>query len=195
MSETTSAQGAGNHQHTAADGFRVVLGVGGLIAVVLGLLILLFPEKSGAVTMQIVAAITAAYALVVGVVYLGSAIFSRVLGGWARVGHIVLGVLYVAGGAVMMANLGATAVVLTVFLSVTIGVLWLIEAVVSFTVAGQSANKVWSIVYGIVSVLAGLTLIFSPILGAVTLWILLGASMLVMGIVQAIRAIRFTPAG
>lgn len=177
-------------KQTNGEGFRVALGIGGLIAVVLGLLILLFPGKTGAVTMQLVAAIAAAYALVVGVVYLGTAVFGKTLGGWARLGHIVLGALYVIGGVVMMLNLGATAVMLTVFLTVTIGILWIFESVLSFTAARHAKSKAWAIIYGVISLLAGLALIFSPLLSAVTLWLLLGASMLVMGVVQVVRAIR-----
>lgn len=172
----------------AGDGVRTALGVGGLIAVVLGLLILFFPAKSGAVAMQIVAVVMAAYALVVGVVYIGSSVFSRSLGGWARTGHILLGLLYVIGGGVMMANLGAAAAVLAIFLSVTIGVLWLFEGIMAFSVARQSESKVWTIIYGTVSIIAGFTLMFSPLLGAVTLWLLLGISMVAMGAVQVVRA-------
>jgi uncharacterized membrane protein HdeD (DUF308 family) len=174
----------------AGDGVRTAFGVGGLIAIVLGLLIILFPGKTGAVAMQIVAAVMAAYALVVGVVYIGSAVFSRALGGWARTGHILLGVLYVIGGVVMMVNLGATAAVLAMFLSVTIGVLWLFEGVMAFTVVKQSGNKTWTVIYGIISVIAGLSLMLSPLLGAVTLWLLLGISMVVMGVVQVVRAFK-----
>ncbi|MFD5598451.1 HdeD family acid-resistance protein [Leucobacter sp. NPDC058333] len=184
---STQATGAAQ-KSSLGDGFRTALGIGGLIAVVLGLLIIFFPAKSGAVTMQIVAAVTAAYALVVGVVYLGTALFGRGIGGWARTGHIVLGLLYVIGGVVMLVNLGATAALLTIFLSVTVGVLWLFEGVLAFTTLKQAPNRVWGIIHGVISVLAGLTLILSPLLGAVTLWLLLGISMLVLGIVQAVRA-------
>lgn len=186
MTSTATAQTT----HRTGDGFRIALGIGGLIAVVLGLLIMIFPGKTGAATMQIVAAITAAYALVVGVVYLGSAIFGKSVGGWARVGHIALGALYIVGGVVMMLNLGSTAVVLTVFLSVTVGVLWIFESVVSFVAAKHASSRVWAIIYGVIALLAGLALILSPLVGAVTLWILLGASMLVLGVVQVVRAIR-----
>ena len=180
-------------QIRVSDGIRTALGIGGLIAVVLGLLIIFFPAKSGAVTMQIVAAVTAAYALVVGVVYLGSAVFSRVIGGWARTGRILLGLLYVIGGIVMLANLGATAALLTVFLSVTVGVLWLFEGVLAFTTLDRAASRVWGIIHGVVSVIAGLTLVLSPLLGAVTLWLLLGISMLVLGVVQSVRAFGMKP--
>lgn len=185
-SEPTLAQRAG-------DGLRTAIGVGGLIAVVLGLLILFFPAKSGAVAMQIVAAVMASYALVVGVVYAGTAIFSRTLGGWARTSHILLGVLYVVGGGVMMANLGAAGAVIAVFLTVTVGVLWVFEGIMALSVAGQGGNRTWSIVYGVVSLIAGFTLMFSPLISAVTLWLLLGISMVVMGIVQVIRAFGLKP--
>lgn len=177
----------------ASDGVRTAIGVGGLIAVVLGLLIIFFPTKSGAVAMQIVAAVMAAYALVVGVVYIGSSIFSRTLGGWARTGHIVLGLLYVIGGVIMMVNLGATAVVLAIFLSVTIGILWLFEGVLALTMLKQSSNKVWTVIYAIISIIAGVVLLLSPIISAITLWLLLGISMVVLGIVQVVRAFSVKP--
>lgn len=172
----------------ASDGVRTAIGVGGLIAVVLGLLIIFFPTKSGAVAMQIVAAVMAAYALVVGVVYIGTSLFSRTLGGWARTGHILLGLLYVIGGVIMMVNLGATAVVLAIFLSVTIGILWLFEGVLALTMLKQSSNKVWTVIYAVISIIAGVVLLLSPILSAITLWLLLGVSMVVLGIVQVVRA-------
>lgn len=182
-----------NMLQRAGDGVRTAIGVGGLIAVVLGLLIIFFPLKSGEVMMQIVAAVMAAYALVVGVVYIGSSIFSRTLGGWARTGHILLGLLYVIGGVIMMANLGATAVVLAVFLSVIVGILWLFEGVLALTMLKQSSNKVWTVIYAIISLIAGIVLLFSPFLGAVTLWLLLGISMVVLGVVQVVRAFMVKP--
>lgn len=177
----------------AGDGLRTVIGVGGLVAVVLGLLILFFPAKSGAITMQIVAAVMAAYALVVGVVYVGSAVFTRTLGGWARTGHILLGVLYLIGGGIMMTNLGAAGAVIAVFLTVTIGVLWVFEGIMALSVSSQGGNRTWTIIYGVVSLIAGFTLMFSPLISAVTLWLLLGVSMVVMGVVQMIRAFGLKP--
>ena len=177
----------------ASDGVRTAIGVGGLIAVVLGLLIIFFPLKSGEVALQIVAANIAAYALVVGVVYIGSSIFSRTLGGWARTGHILLGLLYIVGGIIMMVNLGATAVVLAIFLSVTVGILWLFEGVLALTMLKQSSNKVWTVIYAIVSIVAGVVLLFSPFMGAITLWLLLGISMVVLGVVQVVRAFAVKP--
>lgn len=172
----------------AADGIRTALGIGGLVALVLGLLIMFFPEKSGAVAMQFVAIAMAAYSLVVGAVYLGSSIFGRSRKGWARTGHALLGLFYLIGGIVVFANLGAAAAVLAVFLSVTIGVLWIFEGVMALSLVKQTERKGWTIFYGVISLIAGLVLIVSPIMGAVTLWLLLGISMVALGLVQAVRA-------
>lgn len=177
----------------AGDGMRTAYGVGGLIAIVLGMLILVFPAVSGAATMTVIAAIVAAYVLVSGVTYIGSALFTRSMGGWERTGHVLLGVLFLLGGGAMILNLGLTAVTLAVFLSVTVGILWVLEGIMAFTVAARSTSKVWSVVYGVISLLAGLALIISPLLSAVTLWILLGASMLVIGVVQVVRAFKVKP--
>ena len=180
----------------ATDATRIMFGVGGLVAAVLGLLILIFPGKSASFTVSVVAAIVAAYAFVAGVVYLGGAIFSRTKGGWARTGHILLGLLYIIGGIVMAVNLNTTGAVLALFLSITIGVLWLMEGIIALTMLSKiEGKKIWTIIYAIISILAGLTLIMSPLLGAITLWWLIGISMLVLGVMQIIRAFTIkTPA-
>ena len=47
---------------------------------------------------------------------------------------------------------------------------------------------------GIVSIIAGIVLIVTPLVAAVTLWILVGASLAVMGVVQIVRAFTLKPA-
>ncbi|MGK0722657.1 HdeD family acid-resistance protein [Leucobacter sp. W1478] len=182
-----------NTEHRAVDAIRTMLGVGGLVALIVGILILVNPVKSGAVMMQIVSVIVALYAAGVGVVYLGSALFSKTMKGWPRTGNVVLGLLYIVGAVIIFANLAATAAVLTAFLSIMIGVLWIIEGIFSFTTLKESGHRVLTIIYGIISVVAGLVLILSPLLGAITLWLLLGLSMIVMGAVQIVRAFAFKP--
>ncbi|KUF06832.1 HdeD family acid-resistance protein [Leucobacter sp. G161] len=174
----------------ATDGARVLFGVGGLIAIVLGLFVIFAPKTSAGVTLTLVAALIGAYAIVTGIVYVGTAIFSRGVGGWSRVGHILLGLLYVAGGVIIMSNLVFAGVVTALMFSIMVGILWLFEGVLAFATASKSESKVWSIIYGIISVLAGIALLFSPLMGAVTLWWLLGISMVVLGVVQVVRAFR-----
>lgn len=174
--------------HRVVDSIRTMLGLGGIIALVFGLLILLNPVKSGAVMMQIVAAIVALYAVGMGAVRLGTAIFSKSLAGWPRTGSILLGLLYLAGGIALFANLTAAATVLTAFLSILIGILWIVEGIFAFTTLKNAGHRVLTIIYGAISVIAGIVLVFAPLISAITLWALLGASMIILGGVQIVRA-------
>lgn len=175
-------------ERRAVDSVRTMLGLGGLVALVVGILILVNPVKSGAIMMQIVAVVVSIYMVGSGAVYLGSAIFSKSMKGWPRTGHALLGLLYVIAGIILFSNLLATAAFLAVFLSVMIGVMWIIEAVVAFSTAKSTGRTGLTIFYGVISLIAGLVLIFSPLLSAVTLWLLIGISMIVMGVLQVGRA-------
>ena len=172
----------------ATDVIRTIMGVGGLVALVIGVLILINPVQSGAVMMKFVAIIFAIYMVIAGLVFLGSMIFSKTMGGWRRVGNAVLGLLYLIAGIIVFGNLGTTAAVLTTVLSIFIGILWIFEGIMSFAAAREAKSKTWSIIYGIVSTIAGIVLIVTPIAAAVTLWILVGVSMAIMGVVQIVRA-------
>lgn len=178
----------------AVDLVRTIIGIGGLVALVIGVLILVNPVGSGAAIMQFVAVLLAIYMVVAGLVFLGAMTFSKTMSGRRRLGNAVIGVLYLIVGIIIFGNLSNTATVLAAFLSIFIGVLWIFEGIMAFRSVKQSPSKTWSIIYGIISVIAGLVLVFSPVLGAVTLWIILGASMAVMGLVQIVRAIKLKPA-
>lgn len=68
----------------------------------------------------------------------------------------------------------------------------LIEGVVSLrTASHRSKARAWTIFFAIVSIVAGIVLLFSPLLGAVTLFILIGLLLIVLGIFQIVRAIQF----
>ncbi|MCA0379409.1 MAG: DUF308 domain-containing protein [Actinobacteria bacterium] len=178
----------------ATDVIRTIMGVGGLVSLVIGVLILINPVQSGAVMMKFVAIIFAIYMTVTGLVFLGSMIFSKTMSGWRRVGNAVLGLLYLIAGIIVFGNLGATAAVLTAVLSIFIGVLWIFEGIMSFAAARESKSKTWSIIYGSVSIIAGIVLIVTPLAAAVTLWLLVGISMAIMGVVQIVRAFTLKPA-
>ncbi|GAA2834810.1 uncharacterized membrane protein HdeD (DUF308 family) [Leucobacter komagatae] len=188
MSATETTEGT--IKEAATDGARVLFGVGGLIAIVLGLFVIFAPKTTAGVTLTFVAALIGAYAIVTGIVYFGTAIFSRSLGGWSRVGHILLGILYVIGGVIIMSNLMTAGVVTALMFSIMVGILWLFEGVLAFATASKTDNKAWTIIYGIISVIAGITLLLSPMMGAMTLWWLLGISMVVLGFVQVVRAFK-----
>lgn len=173
------------------DALRIAVGVGGFVALVVGVLILLWPGK----TALVVTAIVGVYLIVVGLGYLGSAVFSRRRSGWGRVGHLLLGALYVVGGILALVYLAATAVSLAIFLAILVGVMWVIEGVVALATLGDVASsKVWAVIFAILSIGAGIVLFISPLWSAVVLWWLLGISLVVLGVVQIVRALTWKPA-
>lgn len=171
----------------AVNGIRVAIGVGGALALIVGILILAWPGK----TAMVVTAIIAVYAIIAGLVYAGMGIFSKHRGGWSRVGHIALGVLFVIAGIVAFLNLAQATAWLAVFIGILVGVMWLTEGIVALSTLNMSASKGWSIFFAIISILAGIMLMFTPLLGAATLWWLLGIALIVLGVINVVRAFTF----
>jgi uncharacterized membrane protein HdeD (DUF308 family) len=169
------------------NGIRTTLGLAGILTLIAGILILVWPGQTAAVVTWILAI----YVVAAGLVYAGLGIFSKTKGGWARIGHIVLGLLFVAAGIVAFANLTATTVWLAIFVSVFIGIGWIVEGIVSLSTLGDSSSKVWTVIFAIVSIIAGGYLLLSPLWGAVVLWWLLGIMLIAMGVLNVVRAFTF----
>ncbi len=181
MSAATGAEKA------AVNGIRTALGVGGVLALIVGILILVWPGKTAAV----VAIMIAIYLVIAGLVYAGLGIFSKEKGGWSRVGHIALGVVFVIAGVLAMISPLAFAGWLALFLAILLGITWIIEGVVALSTLGDSSSKGWSVFFAIVSIIAGIVVLFSPLWAAVVLWWILGISLVVLGIINIVRAFTF----
>lgn len=175
-------------EKSAVNGIRTALGIGGVLAVIVGILILAWPGK----TAMVVAAIIAIYAIAAGLVYAGLGIFSKTKGGWARVGHIVLGIVFIVAGVLAFMNLGATTVWLALFIGILVGILWIVEGIVSLSTLGDASSKGWTVFFAIISIIAGLFLLFNAVTGAAILWWILGISLIVLGIIQVVRAFTFS---
>lgn len=172
---------------SAVNTIRVALGVTGVLALIAGIFITFWPKNS-AIVLTVMLGI---YFLIAGLAYVGLGIFSRGISGGARALDIILGVLFVIGGILMLANPTESAVVIGIFLGVLIGILWIIEGAVALAQAGSSSSKGWSIFFGILSIIAGIVLLFSPFWGAAILFWVTGIALIVLGIVQIVRAFTF----
>lgn len=164
---------------------RITLAVSGALALIAGIVLLVWPVKSAV----IITAIFASYLVVAGLVYIGLGIFSGARGGWSRVGHIVLGLLYIVAGVIAFANLGVAAATLAFIVVIFIGVSWIIDGIVSLSLLGKDGSRVWTLLYALLSIVAGIFVLFSPLIAGFTFWLLLGISLVVLGLVQIIRAI------
>jgi len=100
----------------------------------------------------------------------------------------VLGVLFIVAGIVAFINLPAATAWFGTFIGVLVGVMWIIEGVVSLSALEWAVSRGWTMFYAILSIIAGVVLLIAPLWSAATLWLLLGISAVVLGIVQIIRA-------
>ncbi|MGI6879817.1 HdeD family acid-resistance protein [Microbacterium sp. gxy059] len=172
---------------------RTAILVSSIVSLLFGLAILIWPVKSAAA----ITILVAIYTLVGGLLNLVYGIASKGTGGWMRAGLIALGLLFIAAGVVAVADLGETTLLLAVFVTTLLGIAWIFEGVVSlFSLGGRDTawegsergHKGWTVFFAIVSILAGIALILSPLLTALWLWIFVGATLVVFGIIGIFRA-------
>ncbi|MEI3866603.1 DUF308 domain-containing protein [Microbacterium sp. CCNWLW134] len=177
----------GTGEKSLTSTVRVALGIVGAIALIFGLLILIWPQKAfGVVTFLL-----AIYAIIAGLVYIGLGAFSRERGGWSRIGYIVLGVLFVIAGVMAFLNFGAATDWLLLLVGLMIGITWVVEGIVSLSTLSDASSKGWTIFFAIISIVAGVVVMFAPIWGALIVWLFFGVSLVILGIIQIIRALRF----
>jgi uncharacterized membrane protein HdeD (DUF308 family) len=172
---------------SVVNSIRASLGVAGLLALIAGLLILIWPGHVAGV----IAIILAIYAVAAGLVNLGIGVFSRQLGVGPRIGYLLLGVLFVLAGIVIIANPAVFVTGVALFLGIMIGILWVIDGIVSFVMLPDSGSKAWTAVYAVISLLAGAAMLSSPLWGAELLWLVVGISAVVIGLIGIVRGFQF----
>ncbi len=164
-----------------------------IVSLIFGALMLIWPVKSA----MVVAILVAIYAIVGGLLHLAHGVLSQGTGRWTRAGFIVLGLVFVAAGVLSFGNLGTTTLLLAVIVTTFIGAAWIIDGIVAlFSLRlkdpvlprGDRAHKGWTIFYAVVGVVAGIAIVVSPLFAALWLWLLFGASLIVLGIGGIIRA-------
>ena len=89
-----------NLSKSAINTVRTTLGITGAIALIVGIFITVWPEKTAIAFVYILAI----YLIIAGIAYVGLGIFSKGISGGARALDIILGVLFVIGGVLALVN-------------------------------------------------------------------------------------------
>lgn len=171
---------------------RTTLLLVGVVAVIAGIVILVWPERTAALMFG---GILAAYLIIAGIVYLGMGFFAKDSGGWARAGHFLLALVYIAAGVVIFLNLSTTTIVIAVFVSIVVGITWILDGIVALSLLGSAESKGWTLFYAALSVIGGVVLLLWPFLGeqvfggALVLWMVFGITLIVLGVAQILRAV------
>ena len=170
---------------TDFEKLRRGVGFSGIVSIIIGLLILFLPSR----TAIIAASIVGIALVIMGITYIGANFIKKRddKGQIWRVGHFLLGFMYLFAGIFVFVDLTAAAESLFVLVGIFVGMLWIIDGFVNLTALSNFNNKLWGVILSIISIIAGAMLLFSPLWGAVALWILLGIEFIIIGLIKIIH--------
>lgn len=167
----------------ARTAWQVVL-ITGIVALVLGILVLVWPG----LTLVVLGILFGAYLIVTGALQLGAA-FGTGLTGGRRALAFVVGVLCVLLG--ILCFFSATRSIL--LLALWIGVGWLLRGISYTAAAGtepSSPARGWQILFGVLSIVAGIVIIAAPFTSLLVLTLLGGCWLVVLGVMEIVTALR-----
>lgn len=166
----------------AVRNIRTGLAVTGVLSIILGVLVLFWPEA----TLEVVAVLFGLFFLVSGAVRVITGIVTPLAGG-LRVLNILAGVLLFIVGVVAIRNPLASLAVL----GMVIGIAWIIEGIMALTEIESGGSRWYAITYGVISIVAGVVVLFLPV-GSLAAFVVFGGIFLVvLGIVEVVRALSF----
>ncbi|WP_166790751.1 HdeD family acid-resistance protein [Cryobacterium mannosilyticum] len=162
---------------------KVAMGLAGLVAVALGIIVLVWP----AATLAIVAGLFGLYFLFGGVARVARGVFMTGATGGIRVLNILLGVLLLVAGIIAIRNpLNSLAV-----LGMVIGISWLVEGVAALVETAPDASKWFGTLFGAISVVAGISILLSPIDSLAVLVLVGGVFLVISGVSQVVMGFTF----
>lgn len=173
--------------HSTIKLFRSFFAVAGVLAILLGVALLVWPAKS----VTVAAVLLSVYIIILAIMRLIAGVAARdVSAGW-RVLDVVIALLLLAAGIFMLRNSAMAAVSLMIVLVFVIGFTWITEGVFALIESGRAPSQGWAIFFGIISILAGIIVLATPGWSAVVLMIYAGVFLVVTGVVSVVRAFTF----
>jgi uncharacterized membrane protein HdeD (DUF308 family) len=170
--------------------FKRMALAGAVASIIMGLVLLIWPDK----TLALLAALIGVWLCVVGIVRIAEAFVTKGMTKGARALTALAGVLYLVIGIICLSNLLGSITVLAVVL----GIVWVIGGAIEMVTALTRANgwgKASGLLLGLLSLLAGLVLLFWPERSLTVLVWILGLWLLAIGIIQLILALTAHRAG
>jgi uncharacterized membrane protein HdeD (DUF308 family) len=169
----------------AVKWLKAGLWVRAILSVVLGIVILVLAFNNPDAIVYTIAWLFAIYFWIVGLMRIVSGIVNNSVSGGIRALNIILGVLLIVAGVVAIRN----PLVSLVALALVIGFSWIIEGVMAIAETAKDSSKWFGTILGVVSVVAGIVVIFLPLESIGILVLFAGIALVVTGVFAAITAI------
>jgi uncharacterized membrane protein HdeD (DUF308 family) len=154
------------------------------VTFVFGLVVLAWPKA----TLNVVAVLLGVQLVVFGLVRLLAGLTAGSESGGMRVAYVILGVLGFAAGLYCIRHLSVT----VALLAFIVGLFWAVHGAVDLivAVAGPAPGRWITATAGLISLAAGLFVMFKPTISLTVLLAVLGAWLALYGIILAIMAVR-----
>lgn len=176
-----------NLASSSVRGLRMAFGISGTVALILGIVLLLWPAR----TLAVVAIFLGINFVITGAVKAAVGIFSRGLSAGLRTLNMLFGIFLVIAGIVAVKNSAATGEALLIFTVIIIGVGWIIEGILAMVEAGKASSRTWAIVFGGISVVAGIIVLAVPAWSALWLLTVTAIVLIILGVTGIVRAFTF----
>jgi len=162
----------------------LILLAGAIVTFALGLAVLAWPKA----TLNVVAVLLGVQLVVFGLIRLLGGLTAGSESGGMRVAYVILGILGFAAGLYCIRHLSVT----VALLAFIVGLFWAMHGAVDLIVAatGPAPGRWITATAGLISLAAGLFVMFKPAISLKVLLAVLGAWLVLYGIVLAIMAVR-----
>lgn len=152
-------------------------------SVVVGVLLLAWPKA----TLAIVAVLIGVSLIVAGLLRLIDGFTAHEDSGGKRVAHVVIGLLAIIVGLYCIRHYNVTIAVL----AIVVGLFWVLHGIADITVGlfgGSFAGRGLTVLAGVLSLIAGLIVLFWPTITIVILVRIIGIWLIVYGLIMAFTA-------
>lgn len=171
---------------TVIGKLRTTMIWGGVVLFLLGLLLLVWPGKS----MMAITAIIGVISVVLGIGSLVTAFTAHgAPTGW-RVLDGISGVFFILAAAVMFRNLASSAEWMVLFVSIFLGISWIVQGFMQLFESASFLSTGWSIFTAVLSIIAGFIVLFSPISSMFWIMIVTAIMMMIQGFSFFIRGLN-----
>ncbi|AVL99994.1 hypothetical protein C6V83_06655 [Gordonia iterans] len=168
--------------HIVDRTWKSLLGIG-IVSIILGIIVLVWPGK----TLAVVAILFGIYLVISGIFQVIATFGAPDASGWWRFLTFVSGALSFILGIFALRNIGESLILLAIW----IGISWIFRGIAGFSLYVGSAGlpgRAAGILLSIVTVVAGVILIVSPVTSIATLALVTGILLIVVGVVEVIDA-------
>jgi uncharacterized membrane protein HdeD (DUF308 family) len=166
---------------------RITFGVTGIIAVVLGILLLVIPGR----TLQVAAILLGIYFIIAGAMRIGLAAFGQLSRSHHRVLGVLFGALMLIAGIIILRDSAQAVGTLLIIIVLFTGIGWIIDGIMAIVESGRASSRIWAVLFGVISILAGIVVLIVPGWSAIWLIIFAAISLIVIGGIAVVRAFTF----